>query len=71
MHADDLVITAPFVAGLSKFLSICELFGASHDMIFNQKNGASVYFISKPLKGAHLPNVYLDREVIIQVDSVK
>ena len=40
------------------------------DMIFNQKKSASVYFISKTLKGAHLPNVYLNGEVILQVDSV-
>ena len=40
-------------------------------MIFNQKKSASVYFISKTLKGAHLPNVYLNGEVILQVDSVK
>ena len=31
MYADDLVIMAPSVAGLSKLLRICELFGASHD----------------------------------------
>ena len=47
MYADDLVIMAPSVAGLSKLLRICELFGASHDMIFNQKKSASVYFIYK------------------------
>ena len=73
MYADDLVIMAPSaVAGQSKMLGICELFGASHDidMIFNQKKGASVYSISKTLKGAHLPNVYLNGEVILQVDSV-
>ena len=28
MYADDLVITATSVAGLSKLLRICELFGA-------------------------------------------
>ena len=71
MYADDLVVMAPSVAGLSKLLRMCELFGASHDMIFNQKKSASVYFISKTLKGAHLPNVYLNGEVILQVDSVK
>ena len=71
MYADDLVIMAPSVADLSKLLRFCELFGASHDMIFNQKKSASVYFIYKPLKGAHLPNVYLNGEVILQVDSVK
>ena len=46
-------------------------FGVSHDMIFNQKKSASVYIISKTLKGAHLPNVYLNGEVILQVDSVQ
>ena len=71
MYADDLVIMAPSVAGLSKLLIICELFGASHDMIFNQKKSASVCFIYKTLKSAHLPNVYLNGEVILQVDSVK
>ena len=40
-------------------------------MIFNQKKSASVYVISKTRKGAHLPNVYLNGEVILQVDSVK
>ena len=45
-QADDLVIMAPSVTGLSKLLRICELFGASHDMIFNQKKSASVFFLS-------------------------
>ena len=69
MYADNLVVMASSVAGLS-LLRICELFGASHDMIINQKKSASVYFISETLKGAHLPNVYLNGEVILQVDSV-
>ena len=47
MHADDLVILAPSVSGLSKLLSICEIFGESNDIIFNQKKSASLYFISK------------------------
>ena len=47
---DDLVILAPSVAGLSKLLRICESFGESNDII-----SASLYFISKMLKGAHLP----------------
>ena len=50
MYADDLVILAPSVAGLSKLLSICEMFGQSNDVIFNQKKSASLYFISKMLK---------------------
>ena len=61
MYADDLVILAPSVVGLSNLLSICEIFGESNDIIFNQKKSASLYFISKMLKGAHLPK---------QVDSI-
>ena len=71
MYADDLVILAPSVSGLSKLLSICEIFGECNDIIFNQKKSASLYFISKMLKGAHLPNVYLNGEEVKQVDSVK
>ena len=71
MYADDLVILAPSVSGLSKLLSICEIFGESNDIIFNQKKSASLYLISKMLKGAHLPNVYLNGVQVKQVDSVK
>ena len=73
MYADDLVILAPSVSGLSKLLSrsICEIFGECNDIIFNQKKSASLYFISKMLKGAHLPNVYLNGDQVKQVDSVK
>ena len=71
MYAGDLVILAPSVAGLSKLLNICGIFGESNDFIFNQKKSASLYFISKILKEAHLPNVYLNGVVIKQVDYVK
>ena len=47
---DDLVILAPYVAGLSKLLSICEIFDESNDIIFNQKKSASLCFISKMVK---------------------
>ena len=50
MYADDLVILAPSVADLSKLLRICESFGESNDIVFNQKKSASLYFISKMLK---------------------
>ena len=38
---------------------------------FNKKKSASLYFISKMLKGAHLPNVYLNGVLVKQVDTVK
>ena len=47
-----------------------EIFGESNDIIFNQKKSASLYFLSKMLKGAHLPNVYLNGFLVKQVDSV-
>ena len=65
-----MVILAPSVAGLSKLLRICESFGESNDIIFNQKKSASLYFISRMPKGAHLPNVYLNYVLVEQVDSV-
>ena len=71
MYAGDLVILAPSVSGLSKLLSICEIVGESNDIIFNQKKIVSLYFISKMLKGAHLPNVYLNGVQVKQVDCVK
>ena len=71
MYADDLVILAPSIAGLSKLLRICESFGESNYIIFNQKKSASLYFISKMIKVAHLSNVYRNVVVVEQVDSVK
>ena len=38
MYADDLVILAPSVAGLSKLLSICEIFGESNDNYYLQSD---------------------------------
>ena len=64
MYADNLVILAPSVAGLSKLLSI-------YSMRNIQKKSASLYFISKMLNGDHLPNVYLNGVLVKQVDSVK
>ena len=57
--------------GLFKLLTICQSFGESNDIVFNQKKSASLYFISKMLKGAHLPNVYLNGVLVEKVDSVK
>ena len=37
IYADDLIILAPYVTGLSKLFSICGLFCESLDIIFNQK----------------------------------
>ena len=45
MYADDLGIVAPSVAGLSKLLMICESFGESNYIKFNQnKSGSFILF---------------------------
>ena len=55
MYADDLVIMSPSVAGLNKLLHICESFGLSHDVLFNNKKSTIMSFRAGNLKDAHLP----------------
>ena len=50
MYADDLVIMAPSVAGLSKLLRICELFATSHDI-----HSSSLPLPPVPIPPFHLP----------------
>ena len=44
MYADDLVLISPSTAGLQKLLDICQRFGIEHDMIFNPKKIAVMFF---------------------------
>ena len=55
MYADDLVIMSPSVAGLYKLRHICESFGLSHDVLFNNKKSSIMSFRAGNLKDAHLP----------------
>ena len=55
MHADDTVIMSPSVACLYKLLPICESFGLSHDVLFNNKKSTIMSFRAGNLKDAHLP----------------
>ncbi len=55
MYADDLVIMSPSVAGLYKLLHICESFGLSHDVLFNNKKSTIMSFRAGNPKDAHLP----------------
>ena len=59
MYADDLVIMSPSVAGLYKLLHICESFGLSHDVLFNN-NKKEYYHVVQSWESqidvyAHLP----------------
>ena len=71
MYADDLVITSPSVAGLYKLLHICESFGLSHDVLFNNKMSTIMSFRAGNLKDAHLPLYTLNGEVLCDSACVK
>ena len=45
MYADDLVIRAPSVAGLSKLLRICESFGESNDCLQSEEQCIFVFHL--------------------------
>ena len=55
MYADDVVIMSPSVADLYKLLHICESFGVSHDVLFNNKKSTIMSHRAGNLKDAHLP----------------
>ena len=72
MYADDLVIMSPSVAGLYKLLHmICESFGLSHDVLFNNKTISIMSFRTGNLKDAHLPLCTLNGEVLCDSACVK
>ena len=71
MYADDLVIMSPSVAGLYKLIHICESFGLSHDVLFNNKKSTIMSFRAGNLKDAHLPLYTLNGEVLCDSACVK
>ena len=71
MYADDLVIMSPSVAGLYKLIHICESFGWSHDVLFNNKKSTNMSFRAGNLKDAHLPLYTLSGEVLCDSACVK
>ena len=71
MYADDLVIMSPSVAGLYKLLHICESFGLSHEVLFNNKKSTIMSFRAGNLKDAHLSLYTLNGEVLCDSACVK
>ena len=61
MYADDLVIMSPSVAGLYKLIHICESFGLSHDVLFNNKKSTIMSFRAGNLKRCPIAFVYAKR----------
>ena len=71
IHADDLVIMSPSVAGLYKLIHICESFGLSHDVLFNNKKSTIMSFRAGNLKDAQLPLYTLNGDVLCDSACVK
>lgn len=71
MYADDLVLIAPSSAGLQKLINTCELFGSSHDIMFNTKKSATMIVRSALLRKSQLPSFYLAKEAIPVVSCYK
>ena len=67
MYADDLVLLAPSVAGLNKLIKTCEIYGSSHDILYNPSKSAVMIFRTKLLSGANLPDFKLQDNVLNQV----
>ena len=71
MYADDLVIMSPSVAGLYKLIHICESFGLSHYVLFNNKKSTIMSFRAGNLKDAQLPLYTLNGDVLCDSACVK
>jgi exonuclease III len=71
MYADDLVLLAPSLSGLQKLIKECEDYGRAHDVKFNAKKSALVYFITSFLRKITLPSLYLNGCTLSVVKSVK
>ena len=44
MYADDLAVFSPSSVGLRYLISVCELYGESHDVLFNHKKSVIMIF---------------------------
>ena len=62
MYADDLVIFSPSSVGLR--VSVCEIYGISHDIRFNHKKSAIMICRGKYMKNVYPPLYTLNGEVI-------
>ena len=47
MYADDLALICPSIAGLRSLVSICEMYGVDHDIIFHPKKSKCIYFMPR------------------------
>lgn len=70
-YADDLVLVSPSVYGLNRLISIAEMYGIEHDIIYNSNKSVVMIFRSTVLKNSVLPNFYLNGIALTEVASFK
>ena len=49
MYVDDLVVISPSWTGLSQLLHECDKFGNRHDLKYNAKKSAVMYYTDRRL----------------------
>ena len=67
MYADDLVLISPSTAGLQQLIDICQRFGIAHDIIFNPKKSAVMFFKPNDSINLNYPQFILNSESISSV----
>ena len=71
MYADDLVLISPSPVGLMKLLKVCEMYGTSHDILYNAKKSCYIVFTSNKFKNVACPNFHLYEKTLKRVQHVK
>ena len=60
MYADDLVIISPSAKGLQRLLDICDDYGQSHDILFNDGKNVCMYMPANSSFYINTPAVFLN-----------
>ena len=71
LYADDIVLISPSSIGLNELLSVCAIFGESHDLIFNASKSAVMVFKAKCMCKFNNPSFKLNSNFIENVNDFK
>ena len=71
LYADDIVLISPSSIGLKNLLSVCAMFGETHDVIFNASKSAVMILKSKLMCDFNIPSFKLNGNFIDNVNDFK
>lgn len=71
MYADDIVLLSPSASGLRQLLSQCELYGQSHDILFNSSKCNVMVFSCTLLKSLKDAEFKINEKTILQCSQYK